>query len=320
MADATPYRTEPKVRVTAEAAVAIGEVRQLASGLAGATAEQSVAHSAGERVDFRTEGTWVMPKGTGYALLDGGRAYWDYSNARVTFKRVNNARDFYLGRFVGDAASADDTCTVLLNAAPADDYDLARDPYYAVPVGTQALGGFLPPQRRGGALKLLLDATGEVQKVDALGKYGFATAANAIVEAGVEVVSLGSGSAPDLSVGIAGATSATDADGIAQHLFLHVDGNSSAIKFQSKDGTHTVAATDSTVTLTAGTRFEVWFDLRDPANVKVYVDGARVLSSTAFDVSAGGSAWKLLAHLEKTSAADTFEVDVDWLRARTAKQ
>ena len=320
MSDATLYRSVPNIRLTAEAAVASGEVRQLAPGLAGVVADPSASYAAGERVDYRTDGQWVMPKGATYSLLDGGRAYWDFANARVSFKRSSNSQDYYLGRIVGDAAQSAITCTVQTNVDPAYDFDLARDPLYTVPVGTQALGGFLPTQRFGGAHKLLLSSTNQAQKADALGKYGFATAANAIVEMGVEVVSVGSGGAPDLSIGLASATHPTDADAIAQHLFLHVDGNATAIKFQSKDGTHTVAATDSTLTLTAGTRFEVWFDLRTPSAIAIYVDGVRVLASTTFDVSAAASAWKLLAHLEKTSAADAFEVDVDWLRARTAKQ
>lgn len=320
MADATLARSVQNVRLTAEAAVAVGEVRQLASGLAGVSADPSLSFAAGERADYSTTGAWVMPKGTTYSLLDGGRAYWDYANGRVSFRRTSNSRDFYLGRFVGDAAQADATCTVMLNADPADDFDLARDAFACVATGTLALGGFLPTQRLGGALKLLLSGTTEVQKTDALGKLGFATAANAIVEAAVEVVSLGAGSAPDFNVGIASVTHATDADAIAQHLLCHVDGNSGAISFQSKDGTNTTAATASGTTLTAGTRFEVWFDLRNPAAVALYLDGVRVLSGTTFNVSAGASAWKLLAHLEKTSSADTFEVDVDWLRARTAKQ
>lgn len=308
------------VRLTAEGAVAVGELRQLASGLAGVSADLLSSFNSGDRVDYKTDGQWVCPKGTSYSLLDGGRAYWDYANSRITFKRTTNSRDFYVGRLVGDAAQSASTCTVLLNADPRDDVDLVRDPYYCVPVGTQALGGFLPAQRAGGALELLLSSINEAQKVDALGQYGFATAANAIVEFGIEVVSVGSGGAPDFNIGVASGTHATDADSIAQHLFCHVDGNANTIKFQSKDGTTTVPAISSGVSLTAGTRFEVWLDMRNPADVQVYIDGVNVLPATVFDVSAGASAWRLLAHLEKTAAADTFDAYVDYLRARTAKQ
>ena len=69
-------------------------------------------------------------------FLDGGRAWWDFSARMVHFKRVDD-RDFYLGRFVGDAALNDTTCSVNLNEDPPYDLDLIRDPYTTVPVGTQ---------------------------------------------------------------------------------------------------------------------------------------------------------------------------------------
>lgn len=315
--DAAFVRKYDDARQTAQAAAVVGDVWQLPDGRAAVVVGNALA--SGDRGQWTASGQWVIPKTAGICLLDGGRVFWDRSAGAGTFRR-NADRDFLLGVAVGDAASADTTCTVNLNVDPPYDRELSRDPLYAVAVGTQALGGFLPTQRRGGALKFLLSSTNEAQKTDALGKDGFDAAARAVVEFAVEVVSLGSGSAPDFNVGIASGTHATDADGIAQHLFAHVDGNSGAIKFQSKDGTHTTAATDSTKTLTAGTRFEVWMDLRSPAAAALYVDGVRVLSGTTFDVSAAAGPLYLLAHLEKTAAADTFEVDVDWLEARFAEQ
>ena len=55
-------------------------------------------------------------------------------------------------------------------------------------------------------------------------------------------------------------------------------------------------------------------------NVKIYVNGARVLPGTTFDISKAASAWKLLAHLEKTSSTDTGDFEVVFLRARFAQQ
>ncbi len=124
----------------------------------------------------------------------------------------------------------------------------------------------------------------------------------------------------DVNVGVASATNATDGDGIAQHLFMHLDANATPILFQSKDGTTTVNATNSTVVYAEGTAFEVWMDMRNPADVQIYVNGALVLDATAFDVGNAASVWYLLAHVEKTSAADTYELEIDWLRARIAEQ
>jgi hypothetical protein len=60
--------------------------------------------------------------------------------------------------------------------------------------------------------------------------------------------------------------------------------------------------------------------MRNPNSVAIYVEGVRVLSGVTFNVSAAAAGWKLLAHLEKTAAADVFEAYVDWLSVRAADQ
>lgn len=321
MADASRRSDAGRVAVTLAAAAAVGEVRQLADGRA-AVLRGGVAGASGDRVNYETSGQFAVTKVTGVVLLAGGEVWWDHSANNATYRRTND-RDFYLGTATADAASGDTTVTVDLGAEPRWAVDLLRDAYVTVPTGTQALGGFLPPQPiGGGAIKLLLSSTNEAQKVDALSKDSFANGANGIVELVFAVVSDGAGSAPDFSIGIAGDTHATDADAIAQHLLVHLDGNATAINLQSKDGTTTVTATDSLQDYTEGAtnRVHVWFDMRDPADVQVYVNGANVLPATVFNVNAAASEWKLLAHLEKTAAADTYEVDVERLRVRTAEQ
>ena len=321
MPEGTFLEPADEVAVAAvEAAVPNGEVRQLADGRAGVYL-RSPTVSLGSPAYFRTKDQIRMPKATGFVALAGGRAYWDHSASNVTYRRVND-RDFYLGRFVADEASADSECDVNLNVPEWEGYggDLLRDPFATAPVGTQALGGFLPPQRYGGAIKLLLSATNEAQKVDALSRDGFVTGANAIVEGIVRVVSDGAGTTPDFNIGIANATHATDADSITDSLFIHLDGNSTNINAESDDGTTEVAATDTTVDYTEGTRFEFWFDMRNPADVQVYVNGSLVLSATVFNVNASAATWLLLAHLEKTASTDTYEVDIEMLKFRTAEQ
>jgi len=322
MADASFYRASRQRLKTLAAAVALGEIHQLADGLASVFSSTSAA-SSGQTRNFAATGQWAVAKQTGIILLDGGRAYWDYSANKATFRKVGD-RDFYLGRVVGDAASSAETAVIDFDAPEfGDDHDIARDPFDTAIVGTQALGG-LGLYRRGGAHLFVLDTTNEAQKVDALGDGSFVTGANAIVEFCFTVPSDGAGSAPDVSIGIASGTHATDADSITQHLFMHLDGNATAIKFQSKDGTTTVTATDSLTAYTEGSalanRKEVWFDMRNPADVQIYVDGVLVLGSTVFDVSAAASEWKLLAHVEKTVAADVYQFKLNWLRARTAEQ
>jgi FMN-dependent NADH-azoreductase len=60
-------------------------------------------------------------------------------------------------------------------------------------------------------------------------------------------------------------------------------------------------------------------DARDPASVKLYVDGVRVLSGTTFVLTAATGPLGLLAHLEKTTGTATGTVYVDALRAKTSQ-
>jgi hypothetical protein len=215
---------------------------------------------------------------------------------------------------------------VILNARPAPKIDLLRDPSdNGNLTGTQALGGFLPPQRLGGKTVFKLSATAEQQVVDLLSQCGFkATGASGIVRVVFNVPVNGAAAAQDCSLGIASVSHASDADLIAQHLLVHLDGGATAIKVQSKDGPTTVAATDTLSTYTAsGTlanRVEVWLDLRNPADVQVYVNGANVLPGTVFNVAAAAAEWKLLAHLEKSAGADLFTLDLHELQVFTADE
>lgn len=300
------------------------EVRQGPTGLA-EVLDQDTAITATNypRSGFTTKGEFVIAKTSGIQILKGGRVYWDHSAGTATFRRVND-RDFYLGRAQEDAASTAATVRVLLNEDPPYDIDLLRDGYATVPVGTQALGGFLPPQNRGGALHFVLSSTNEAQKVDALSVDGFAEEANAIVEYVFRVPSDGAGTVVDVSIGVANDTHATDADSITESVFIHLNANSTTIYAESDDGTTEVAATDTTTTYTEGSavanRKEVWFDFRDPADVQIYVDGVNVLPATTFDIDAATGPWKLLVHVEKTSSTDTYELAIDRAVARYAEQ
>jgi hypothetical protein len=126
----------------------------------------------------------------------------------------------------------------------------------------------------------------------------------------------------DANLGIASASHASDADSIAQHWLCHLDGNSVNINFQSKDGTTTIASTDSTYDYTesgtAANRVEVWLDLRLMTAAKAYVNG--VLVTTTHNINAAASEWKLLAHLEKASGAETYTLEIHAFEAYTADE
>lgn len=316
------YATGEIVEMIADASYSSGDVVQVPDGRAGVVRGIFVS---GDTMSVEVaEQVFTFPKTTSMVLLRGGRAYWDFSANKVYFRAIND-RDFYLGRIDADATSAATTCRVRLNARVKYDIDSKIDPGLSVPVGTAAAGAFgRGVGWKGAGLNLNLTATSEAQKIDWLSKDGFDVTSNAIVEFQFSVpTGSAAGGTQDLNIGVATTTHATDGDAIAKHLFMHFDGNAVKLNFQSKDGTTTVAATDSLTTLTAGqtnlagVRKEVWLDLRDLTSVKLYVDGAQVLSGTTFDISAWSTTTAfLLAHLEKTTGTDTAEVDVDFLAAR----
>lgn len=319
MADAAQVTalTNGDTRRTIESAIGAYEVQCGNDGRA-EVYSSATAGTSGTQSTFKTEGTYNLTKTTGIELLKGGPVWWDFSANSATYRKTDD-RDFYVGTAALDAASSDSLVTVNLNVPPTYLIDLARDPFATVIVGTQALGG-LGLYRRGGKHKMLITATNEAQKLDMLSDDGFALGANAIAEFEINVVDDGASTAVDVNFGLASATHATDADSIAQHLFFHLDENVVNILVQSKDGTTTVAATDTTADYTLGTRFHCWIDMRDPTAIRWYVNGVRMLSATTFNVNAGASTWKLLVHVEKTATTDTYEIDIDSARVRIAEQ
>jgi predicted RecA/RadA family phage recombinase len=323
MADAIALRPASDNRITLENAVASGEVRQLANGRAAVCVGLN-AHESGDTANFSDVGKYTMTKATGIALLDGGRAYWDHSANAVTFRKVND-RDFYLGTIVGDATSSDATCVVDLNKEQSPTIDLLRDGALSVATGTAAAGGFGLPPIYGGVPGLRLTGTSEAQCVDLLSVDRVAVNSNPIAEFVVRVGANGSTSDVDINFGLANGTSTTDADAVTEHVFFHIDGGSTDIRAQSKDGTTTVNATDTTVDFSVGSsvanRCELWIDARNPADVQLYVDGVNVLPNTVFRLDAATGPLGLLAHVEKTSGTATAgPVYIDRAILRTAEQ
>jgi hypothetical protein len=325
MPDAFFNHAANEQRTTLAGALGAGEIWQLKDGRA-AYYDTSIAASSGEKVYIRTDGQATVTKASGVVFLDGQPVYWDHSANSATYKAVND-RDFYIGTAVGDWASGDTTALVNFNVKPEYLIDFGRggstDAFLTTIVGTTAVAG-CNILRRGAAHHFVLNSTNEAQKLDALSVNGFATGANWIVEGEFRVVSDGAGTNTDVSLGIANGTHASDADSITESVFIHLNGNEVNIYAESDDGTTEVAATDTTVDYTEGsalsTRVHFMIDGRDPADVQIYINGALVLGSTTFNVNVATGPWFLLAHVEKASSADTYELALDSLRVRIAEQ
>lgn len=317
MAEAELYQGDECPRdYTADAAITGGEVVQLRDGLA-AVIPVDVAN--GEKGGAQCEGIFRVEKTTGQVWLDGGEIWWDHSANKATcIPPLAGDRDFYLGSAVGDATSAATEGYVNLNVKPAYEIDLHRsggDTAVVLTAGTPYI------YSRGGSLDAAFSATAEAQKLDWLSKRSFALGSNWILDAVVEVVTNADADVADLSVGVANGTNASDADSITESAFFHFDlGADLNIDAESDDGTNETAATDTTVDFAVGTPVFLQIDGRDPASLKFYINGVRVLSSTTFNISAATGPLKALFHLEKSSNDSPGNVQLDVLRVRTGQQ
>lgn len=135
-----------------------------------------------------------------------------------------------------------------------------------------------------------------------------------IVEFRLAVFDIGDDAALDINFGLASGTHATDFDSVSQYAAFHLDGTDLSVKCRSKDGTTTVADTDTTVDLVDDTYATFKIDATDKADVKFYINGTRVLSSTTFTLAAYSSRLTPIVHVEKTSNDTTADVRVDRIR------
>lgn len=321
MAEATYHDDDCEVGLVLAAAASAGEVYQLNDGRA-AVCVPATGGDAADTVAFRTEGVFRVAKTASVVVLDGAPLWWDHSanTATPVPPLTTGDRDFYLGCAQEDAASAATTVKVALNVEPSYVIDMQRDGGDTAVVLTS---GTPYLYSRGGSLEAGFSATAEAQKLDWLSKRSFPVGSNWILEAVFEVVTNADADVADLSIGVANATHASDADSITESAFFHLDmGGSLNILAESDDGTTEVAATDTTIDFAVGTPVHVVLDGRDESNVKYYVNGVEVLSATADlgDISAATGPLKALFHLEKSSNDSPGVVQLDMLRVRLAQQ
>lgn len=292
------YAAGDIIEITADASFSDGDILQVADGRAGVVRGN---YTTGQLMSVEvTEGVIVtVPKTTTMVVLDGTQMYWDAS-ANKSHLLQRNDKDFALGTAVGDAASAATTHKVALNRKPRYMHSLA-DGFSHIKVLTAGL--MVGLQGAGDFVNARFDVTAEAQKLDALGIRGIAPLTPCIVDILVCVNVAPDNAAVDLNFGIANETHASDADTIAESMFVHLDGNDANIDLEADDGVSgEVAATDSTVDWTAGTPFLVQFDARDSwADIQVYIDGVNVLPNSTFKLSGATGPLRVLAHCEKSA-------------------
>ena len=149
-AEAIYKHDEDTVNIVVPAAgYASGQVILLPDGRAGVVSSLR-AVVEGETVAVKVKGQHSVAKTASIVILDGGEVMWDHSANSATIPLYVTSKDFYLGRAIGDAASADTSMVVDLNADRNSAYiTLQKSPFGTLrvltagaPVCGMAGGGF----------------------------------------------------------------------------------------------------------------------------------------------------------------------------------
>lgn len=281
-----------------------GDVIQVPDGRAGIVL-QDVTSGNPVGVDVTKGRIYEVPKTTTMVMLLGSRVFWDHSANKAHLLYVND-RDFFLGCVMNDGLSADTTIKIALNQEPVYNASLVHG-FASIPIQT---AGFPSITGNGLGVNLILQAANEAQKADALGHRAVSVAglAESIVDMLICVNDNGGATAADGNVGISNGTHATDFDSVTEFCGVHVDGNDLKINLASRDGTTTVASTDTTIAFVEGTPFLVQMDLRNMSDIQIYVNGVLALPSSVFKLNNATGPLKPVAHLEKTAATDIYNI------------
>jgi len=313
MSEAALYKDADTITILAPAALASGQVVQLPDGRAGYVMGLK-AVAAGDPVEIQVGGQAVVAKTANVEILPGDELRWDRSANTATPLHAIADADFVIGTAVDGAAAADTTVVVVLNKRPVYQIDIFRDRSDSVIVKTAGTPSLTWTP---GCATLALSATDEIQKVDVLSAAAIPVGVPFIAEGRVAAFDIGDDAALDFNVGVANGTHASDADEIAESVFFHLDGSALDIKAESDDGTTEVAATDTLVNAVDDTFFDFRIDARDLTDIKLYINGARVLAAKTFKLDKATGPFKLLVHLEKTKNDTPGDFRVTHLAIRT---
>lgn len=311
MAEATYFMEGETISYTTVGAVTAGEVLQTPDGRAGVAVD---GYAAGALASLAICGIFKLTKTTNEIYVPGQRLYWDASAGKVTAVPPITAADFFVGCASNDAAAADTDAQVALNVDWEGSIDQRTATFAQLPVLT---AGDPRGYSLGGGMRFSIDATSEAQKIDALSHKAVALDSDWIFLAEV-TIDAAAGSDTDISIGVADGTHASDFQSVATLCTIHVDGGSQDILVQSDDGTTDVAPIDSTLNWVAATPFALAIDGRDPADIKLYVNGIReTATGTTLALAAAANGLKACVHIEKTTGTNVATVTVSNMKVMT---
>lgn len=318
MPEATTVQSGEVLSVTAGATRTKGDVQQFPDGRAGVVLVDQVSGQP-VGVSVKEGEVYDITKTALLVFLVGQEVYWDHSANAATYWATDD-KDFFVGTCVRDAAGTDSTVRVALNQRArcvfnAQDTGAAGAARTALVMTT---AGSLQFNRSGGSSIVKFGLAAEAQKADVLSVRSVPIASKWIWSAVTTLIADADADVGDLSFGVADGTHASDADTITTSAFFHINMSGADLKIygESDNAAAEVSATDTTKVWAAGTPVHLMIDGRsgDGSGLKYYVNGIRVLSSTAFTVAGATGPLKALFHMEKSSNDSPGEVALDDMR------
>lgn len=304
MPEASFYLEGDKISFATVAAVSVGEVLQVPDGRAGVAIDTT---AAGGLVACQICGIHKMAKTANEIYVPGQRLYWDASASKVTAVPPITAADFFVGCSADDAAAADTEAKVDLNKDWEGSVD-QRSCTFAV-ASTLTAGDPRVAQVGAGA-RFVLDATNEAQMISVLSHKAVSLDSDWIFCAEV-VLDAAAGSATDISIGVSDSGHASDFQSAGSFCTIHIDGGAQDIFVESDDTATDVNPTDSNINWTAAVPFALVIDGRDPADIKLYINGIReTASAVTLAIAIAASGLKMCVHIEKSLSTNTADVTV----------
>lgn len=311
MPEGSFYQKGDIITFTTVAAVSAGEVLQTPDGRVGVAVDTT---AAGELCSCQITGIQKLEKTADQIYVPGQRLYWDASASKVTAVPPLTAADFFVGCCAVDAAAADTVAQVVLNSDWEGSIDQRTSTFAVLPVLT---AGDPRAMQIGAGLRFSLDATNEAQKIDALSHKFVGLDSDWIFLAEV-VIDAAASANTDITIGVSDSTHASEFQSAGSFCTIHIDGGSANILVQSDDGSTDVAPIDSNIDWAAGTPFALAIDGRDPADIKVYINGIReTATSTTLAIATVTTGLKACVHVEKASSTDVATVQVANMKVMT---
>ena len=307
--EAQMLQDQDVIEITAPAALTSGQVLQLADGRAGVVASLN-AVASGDITAISVVGQFRVAKTASINILDGQEVWWDVSENTATYAEVLG--DFPIGVAVGDSLAAATTVVVRLNETNRPKVELNRAGW----TEEAALGLGVDQIAEKSDIRLSFDAVAEIAQAAYLSIGVVDVDDGPILEGLIALFDRGDNAALDMDFGLAVGSHASDFEAIAEFVAFHLDGNSDNILAHSDDGTTDVALVDTTVDHVDNTYAFYQIDCRDKTDIKMYINGIRVLSGTTFTLTAFSGNLVAIVHAEKTSDNTLLDLRIRKLHIR----